>query len=259
MRLLTCRSIWISDIHLGMRDCKADLLIEFLDATESDYLYLVGDIIDLENMRNGWYWPPSHNMIVKKLISKAKRGTRMIYIPGNHDMALRSLAGGYFGTIAIAGHVHHETKDGRRLLIIHGDEFDRIIRTNALLDCAGSASYELVQMINRGVNGLRVKMGYPQGSLVSYFKSNLKQAARYIERFEEVAAREAKRRALDGLVCGHIHKPALHTHDGILYGNDGDWVENCSALVESHNGRLQLIHWLEERERWNEPSPAIAA
>ena len=245
MELQRFRSVWISDVHLGTRDCKAELLNQFLETADSEYLYLVGDIIDFVSMENSWYWPRSHNAILQKLLNKAEHGTRIVYLPGNHDAVLRQFIGSSLGPIAIAEQVSHQTIDGRRLLTLHGDKFDSLIRHNAILSMIGSNSYEVLQTLDRGLNHLRAMLGFSYWSLSTYLKTNLKHAARYIELFETVAAREGLRYAVDGVVCGHIHKPAIKVINGILYCNDGDWVEDCTSLVEYRDGNLAMVNWAE--------------
>ena len=244
MESLRFRSIWISDVHLGLADCKAEFLVRFLEATESDYLYLVGDIIDLHNMKNGWYWPQTHTSVIQKLLAKARNGTRVVYIPGNHDEALRQYAGKLLGPITITLQAIHRTADGRRLLILHGDEFDVLIKHNVLLISLGSRFYELLLWLNRLLNRVRGILGYPYWSLSAHLKTKVKRAILYMDRFEAVAAHEAARCAVDGLVCGHIHKAAIRRVNQVLYCNDGDWVESCTALVERHDGSLELLDWL---------------
>jgi UDP-2,3-diacylglucosamine pyrophosphatase LpxH len=233
-----------------MPDAKVELLKEFLEASEAENLYLVGDMIDLEYMQANWYWPESHGYILRKILARALASTQVVYIPGNHDNLLRNQAHPFLEPFTFRDSHIHETADGKRLLLIHGDQFDETVKESPLLDCIGAASYEMVQAINRGYNRLRSTMGYPYWSLAGYFKTNLTRAAMYIERFESVAIQEARRQGVDGLVCGHIHKPNIKEVDGILYCNDGDWVDSCSALVEHPSGRLELIYWLEERAHW---------
>lgn len=206
----------------------------------------MGDIIDFVSMENGWYWPQSHNATLQKLLVKAEYGTRIVYLPGNHDAVLRQFIGSSLGPITIiAEQILHQTVDGRRLLILHGDKFDSLIRHNAIVSIIGSNSYELLQTLDRGLNRLRTMLGFSYWSLSTYLKTNLKNANRYIELFETVAAREALRYAVDGLICGHIHKPAIKVINGTLYCNDGDWVECCTALVEHRDGSLEIVSWAE--------------
>jgi UDP-2,3-diacylglucosamine pyrophosphatase LpxH len=243
MKPLRFRSVWISDVHLGMRACKADYLLDFLKSTHCETLYLVGDIIDLWNLKNGWYWPQKHNDVVRAVLGKAKSGTRVVYVPGNHDELLRDYIGMHFGEIEIMQEAIHETADGRRLLVLHGDEFDSIVKHNRWLAVIGSGAYEVLLHTNRWVNYFRKKLGFPYWSLANYLKQKVKNAVKYISNFEHAVAHEAAKHGVDGVVCGHIHKASIEKVNGVLYCNDGDWVESCTALVEHHNGRLGILHW----------------
>jgi UDP-2,3-diacylglucosamine pyrophosphatase LpxH len=242
------RSIWISDIHLGTRGCKADLLLDFLRETESDYLYLVGDIIDCWRLRRAWYWAQSHNDVVQKLLRKARKGTRVIYVPGNHDEPLRDYTEMQFGGVTVLGEAIHETADGRRLLILHGDDFDGIVKYAKWLAMLGDQAYNLMIAVNHWFNWLRRRLGYPYWSLSAFLKLKVKNAVDYINDFEVAVAAEARRRGADGVVCGHIHKAEMRSIDGILYCNDGDWVESCTALVEHRDGRLEVLDWAKVRQ-----------
>lgn len=246
MRPQRFRAIWISDVHLGFKGCRADFLLDFLKSTESDYLYLVGDIIDIWNMKKGLYWPQEHNNVIRTILGKAKRGTKVIYVPGNHDELLRDYHGLVFGNVTILNEAIHTTADGRRLLMIHGDEFDSVVKCSKLLALIGCQAYDWLLYVNRLVNHLRRYLGFPYWSLAAYLKHKVKNAVNYISRFEEAVAHEAVKRGVDGLVCGHIHRAEIANFDGILYCNDGDWVESCTALVEHHDGALQLLRWSDE-------------
>jgi UDP-2,3-diacylglucosamine pyrophosphatase LpxH len=240
---LRFRSVFISDVHLGFKGCQAHLLLEFLRNTRCENLFLIGDIIDVWNMRNGLYWPQSHNDVVRTILGKAKHGTRVIYIPGNHDEVFREYDGVTFGNVSIRrDHIHH-TADGRLLLLLHGDEFDGVVQCSPWLAHLGGWVYGVLLRLNRYVNWIRRRFGYQYWSLAAFLKHKVKNAVNYIANFEEVVARSAKRRGVDGLVCGHIHRPEIRQIDDVLYCNDGDWVESCSALVEHHDGRLELIDW----------------
>jgi UDP-2,3-diacylglucosamine pyrophosphatase LpxH len=241
MESLRFRTIWISDIHLGVRACKAEFLLDFLKSAESDYLYLVGDIIDLWNLKSGWYWPPMHNQVIQKVFGKAKNGTRVIYIPGNHDELFREYVGSLFANIHIMQEAIHETADGCRLLVLHGDEFDSVVRHNHRVAVIGSQIYDWLLVANRWVNYFRRKLGFPYWSLAAYLKHQVKNAVKYISNFEQAVVHEARKRNVHGVVCGHIHKAAIEDFDGVLYCNDGDWVESCTALVEHPDGRLEVI------------------
>ncbi len=242
------RAVWISDVHLGFKGCRADYLLDFLKSTESDYLYLVGDIVDLWNMKKGLYWPQAHNDVIRTILGKAKHGTKVIYVPGNHDELLRDYDGMEFGNVRIQREAMHETADGRRLLILHGDQFDGVVKCSRLMAALGCHAYDLLLFTNRMVNHVRRHFGFPYWSLAAYLKTRMKNALNYIRRFEEAVAIEAHRRGVDGMVCGHIHRAEMTEIDGVLYCNDGDWVESCTALVERHDGALHLVHWSEEMQ-----------
>jgi len=240
---LRFRAIWISDIHLGTPGCQAVALLEFLRRTESKYLYLVGDIIDGWQLKRRWYWHPSHNDVIQKILRKARKGTEVVYIPGNHDEGARHFLELAFGGITIRAEAIHRTADGRRLLVTHGDLFDGVIQCAKWLALVGDLLYTMVLKLNQHFNALRAKMGLPYWSLARFLKHKVKNAVSYIWAFEEAVAREARERGLDGVVCGHIHHPEMRTIDGILYCNDGDWVESLCALVEHEDGRLDILYW----------------
>jgi UDP-2,3-diacylglucosamine pyrophosphatase LpxH len=246
MEPLRFRSIWISDVHLGTRACKAEYLLDFLRHTDSRHLYLVGDMIDFWNLRNGWYWPASHNQVVQTVMEKAARGTEVVYVPGNHDELFRKHIGRVFGGVRVEPELTHTTADGRRLLVMHGDEFDNIVKYSRWLAMFGSWLYDVLLYTNRWVNMVRRRLGFPYWSLAGYLKHKVKNAVNYISHFEHALVHEARRRQVDGVVCGHIHKAMMEEYEGVLYCNDGDWVESCTALVERHDGTLALIHWAEE-------------
>lgn len=242
------RAIFISDVHLGTRGCKAQYVLDFLKHNEADYVYLVGDIIDCWRLSKGWFWPQSHNDVVQKLLRKARKGTQVIYVPGNHDEPLRDYDDHAFGDVQVMNEAVHVTADGRRLLIIHGDAFDGIMRYAPWLARLGDSAYTLALALNQWFNRARHVMGYPYWSLSAYLKSRVKDAVKFIGDFEHTVAAEAKRRGFDGVVCGHIHQAALKEIDGITYANDGDWVESCTALVEHRDGRLEIIAWAANRQ-----------
>jgi UDP-2,3-diacylglucosamine pyrophosphatase LpxH len=239
------RAIWISDIHLGTRGCKTDFLLDFLRNNESEHLYLVGDIIDGWSLRRSWFWDQKHNDVIQKLLRKARKGTRVIYIPGNHDEFLRGYLGMMFGGIAIEEHAIHRLRDGRRLLVTHGDEFDNVVRYARWLAVVGDMAYQAVLALNHWFNTIRRRLGYPYWSLSACLKHRVKNAAQFIEDFESMVVREAATHAVDGVVCGHIHKAEIREVDGLMYCNDGDWVESCTALVETLEGQLEILHWTE--------------
>jgi len=245
---LRYRSIWISDVHLGFRGCRADFLLDFLRNTECEYLYLVGDIIDVWEMKNRLFWPQEHNNVVRTILGKAKHDTKVIYIPGNHDEVLRDFVGMDFGNVSIQKDAIHVTATGKRLLVLHGDEFDSVVRVSRWLAMLGNRVYDWLLYLNRWVNVFRRRLGFPYWSLAAYLKHKVKNAVQFISDFEQAVARETERRGVDGVVCGHIHHAEITTHNNILYCNDGDWVESCTALVERHDGRLELINWTERME-----------
>lgn len=247
MRPMKYRSIWISDVHLGSKYAQADYLLDFLRSTECEYLYLVGDIVDMWAMRKSVNWPQSHNNVIRTILGKAKHGTKIVYIPGNHDSLMRDFEGHQFGEVSIKNQAIHTTADGKRLLVTHGDEFDSLIRCSGLMNLLGNVGYDFLMWLNKAHNKLRSMFGLPYWSLASYLKHRVKNAREYIERFESAVAREAKSKDVDGLVCGHLHRAELSCIDGVLYCNDGDWVESCTSLVEHHDGKLQLLHWADEK------------
>lgn len=241
------RAIWISDVHLGTRGCKAAFLLDFLKHTESDFLYLVGDIVDGWRLRRSWYWNQLHNDVIQKVLRKARKGTKVVYVPGNHDEMLRDYLDLHFGGIYVTGEAMHTTVDGRQLLVIHGDAFDGVVRYARWLAFLGDHAYATALWLNHWFNKARLALGYPYWSLSAYLKHRVKNAVSYISDYEHAVAAEAKRRHADGVVCGHIHKAEIQQIDGVLYCNDGDWVESCTALVEHHDGRLEILHWAEIR------------
>jgi UDP-2,3-diacylglucosamine pyrophosphatase LpxH len=247
------RSIWISDIHLGTRGCNARMLIDFLDSTDSETMYLVGDIIDGWRLRKSWYWPSLHNDIVWRVMKRAKRGTRVIYIPGNHDEMFRQFTGLTFGGIEIRRQAIHQTADGRKLLVLHGDEFDTVVMCHRWLAFFGDAAYGLLLRLNVGINAIRRWLDLPYWSIAKHAKHKVKNAVEFISRYEEALAHEARARGVDGVVCGHIHTAEVRDFDGVAYYNDGDWVEGCTALVEHFDGRMEVLHWADEIAARNAP------
>jgi UDP-2,3-diacylglucosamine pyrophosphatase LpxH len=245
---LKFRTIWISDIHLGTRGCKAEFLLDFFRHTESQYLYLVGDIIDIWRLQRSWYWDQSHNDVVQKLLRKARKGTRVYFIPGNHDERIRDFGRHRFGNMTVVNEVVHVTADRKRFLVLHGDQFDAVVKYAKWLAFMGDHAYSLLLALNRWFNLGRRALGFGYWSMSSFLKHKVKNAVEYISRFEELVVNEARKRGVDGVICGHIHHAAIEDHDGILYCNDGDWVESCTALVEHHDGRLEILNWVELRQ-----------
>jgi UDP-2,3-diacylglucosamine pyrophosphatase LpxH len=254
------RTLWISDLHLGTPGCQAHALLDFLKRTECDTLFLVGDIIDGWQLRRHWYWPQSHNDVVQKLLRKARKGTKVIFVPGNHDEFARAFVGHNFGGVDVAEEWIHETADGRRFWVMHGDLFDGVIQCAKWLAHVGDSLYEFTLRLNRHLNSLRGRMGLPYWSLSKYLKLKVKRAVSFIGDFENAVAREARRRGVQGVVCGHIHHAELRDIDGITYANDGDWVESLTALVEHADGRLEIIDWAQQlRDREPQAAPKVAA
>jgi len=258
---LRYRSIWISDVHLGSRGCQADFLLDFLQSTESKHLYLVGDIVDVWALQSGVYWPEAHNNLLRALLDKAKGGTDVVYIPGNHDEVFRAHVDSEFGNVVVRQEVVHTTSDGRRFLITHGDKFDRVVQNGRWLAKLGSRAYDLLLAANRWLNEARRLLGLGYWSLAAYLKHRVKDAVNYIGHYEQAVADEARRQDLDGMICGHIHHAEIREIGETLYCNCGDWVESCTALVEHHDGRLELLRWTDVSQvsltAW-EPAAAMA-
>lgn len=247
LQLRQYRSIFISDLHLGTRGCKAEFLLDFLKYNEADNIYLVGDIIDCWRLKKAWYWAQSHNDVVQKLLRKARKGTRVIYVPGNHDEPLRDYDGMLFGDVTVANQIVHETADGKRYLVVHGDAFDNVIKYAPWLTYLGDTAYHCVLTINNWYNQVRVRLGLQYWSLSAYLKHQVKDAVKFISDFETAMAAEARRHGYHGVICGHIHKAESRMIEGVHYCNDGDWVESCTALVEHMDGRLEIIEWAANR------------
>ena len=237
------RTIWISDTHLGTSGCQAELLLDFLKSTDCETLFLVGDIVDGWQLKKGWYWPPRHNDVVRCVLKKAKHGTRVVYVPGNHDEMFRDYAGLNFGGIELLPEAIHETADGRKLLILHGDEFDGVVLYARWLAFLGDYAYTLLLEFNGVFNRVRKKLGLPYYSLSAAIKKRVKNAVQFVCSFEQAVAHAAVERGADGVVCGHIHTAEIRQIGSITYYNDGDWVESCTALVEHADGRMEIIDW----------------
>lgn len=238
------RTVWVSDVHLGTKGCRADLLVDFLSSVECETLYLVGDIVDGWRLRKGWYWPDAHNEVVRRVLKMAHRGTKVVFVVGNHDDVLRAYAGFSFGGVQLLNDVIHTTADGRKLLVTHGDAFDGVVLYAKWLAVLGDHAYTLLLAVNVHFNRIRHRLGMPHWSLSAYVKKRVKNAVSYISRFEEVVAREAQEQGLDGVVCGHIHSAEIRKIGDVTYYNDGDWVESCTALVEEHDGAMRIVEWL---------------
>ncbi|KPF81666.1 serine/threonine protein phosphatase [alpha proteobacterium AAP38] len=241
--VLRYRAIWLSDIHLGTRGCQADMLLDFLKNTESDVLYLVGDIVDGWRLKKSWYWPQSHNDVVQKILRRARKGAQVFMIPGNHDEAFRDYIGLQFGGVTILEDTIHTAADGKRYLVIHGDQFDAVVRYAKWLAFVGDTAYTFLLWLNTLLNKARRRLGFPYWSLSAYLKHKTKKAVEFIGDYETALTDEARRRQVDGVICGHIHHAEMRDMDGVLYVNDGDWVESCTALVEHPDGRLEILRW----------------
>ena len=237
-----CRSIWISDVHLGSRHSKAAELLQLFERIEFETLYLVGDIVDLLAMKRRVHWPNTHNKVLREIMKLSRRkGSRVIYVPGNHDYAFRTLVGGALGDMDIKRSVEHVTACGRRLLVMHGDELDYAVRYSKLNRVLGDFAYGALMGANHWVVVLRRLLGWRYWSLAGWVKSHVSQASAAIAAYQDAALRMAREQGFDGVVCGHLHYPSLHERDGLIYANDGDWVENCSALIEDGSGQLRLL------------------
>jgi UDP-2,3-diacylglucosamine pyrophosphatase LpxH len=243
------RTLFISDIHLGTRACQADAFLDFLRVHDAETIYLVGDIIDFWRVKRGPIWLQSHNDVLQKLLRKVRKGTRVIFIPGNHDEALRDYCGMNFGGIEIHHDFVHVTADGRRMLVMHGDEFDVVVRYAKWLAFLGDRGYEFALWCNHPLNWVRRRFGFGFWSLSAYLKQRVKSAVNFIGEFEHAIAEEAKRRKTDGVICGHIHHAADRIIEGIRYINCGDWVESRTAIAEDYDGRLRLIRWQGDTEQ----------
>jgi UDP-2,3-diacylglucosamine pyrophosphatase LpxH len=243
---LKLRTVWISDLHLGTPGCQAVALLHFLKHVDCEILFLVGDIIDGWQLRRTWYWPQAHNDVVQKLLRKSRKGTRVIFVPGNHDEFARRYVGLNFGGVDVVSDWTHVTVDGRRLWVTHGDLYDGVIQCAKWLAYVGDWAYELTLKVNHWLNAARARLGLPYWSLSKVLKQRVKRAVSYIGEFETAVAREAKKRGVHGVVCGHIHHAELREIHGVLYANDGDWVESLTALVEHEDGRLEIIDWSDQ-------------
>lgn len=237
------KTLWLSDIHLGSKDCKAEYLLEFLNHTKMDTLYLVGDIVDMWAMSKQFRWPEAHNQVLHKILSLSREQTEVIYLPGNHDAPLQKYSGMQFDSIQVVREHVHITSKGKKLLVLHGDQFDQEVCFGALHLWIGDKAYDLLLFINRWYNRIRKVLGFPYWSLAGYIKSRINGANKAIERYKQACCSHAKKLGLDGVVCGHIHHPEIDCLDDVQYYNDGDWIENCSALSEAKNGEIKLIYW----------------
>ena len=242
------RTVWISDTHLGSRGCRAAELSRFLKHMRCDRLYLVGDIIDMWRLRQRWYWPGEHNDVIRRLLNQARHDCEVIFLPGNHDEAVRPFVNVNFGGIQTLPYAIHVTATGRKMLVIHGDQFDLIVKHSRMISMLGGKAYDGLVVFNRYYNMVRIALGFQYFSLSKSIKLKVKSACTFISRFEEALMHEATRRGLDGVICGHIHQAQAHETGPVHYYNCGDWVESCTALVEHFDGRLEILEHLDEMD-----------
>lgn len=240
------RAVFISDTHLGTRAARADLLLDFLKSVTCDQLYLVGDIVDGWQLKRSWYWDTTHNDVIRRVLKMAKHGTKVVYIPGNHDEGLRGFEGQDLAGVTLEPEVIFEAANGKKYWVLHGDQFDGVIKYAKWLAHVGDRAYVILLKLNTLVNTLRKWLGYEYWSLSKYLKHKVKNAVEYIGKYEEAVAAEAKRRGLDGVICGHIHHAEHRFFGDVEYMNDGDWVESCTALVEYESGEFEILHWADE-------------
>jgi UDP-2,3-diacylglucosamine pyrophosphatase LpxH len=253
------RTLFLSDIHLGTKGCQAGRLLDFLRHYEADTVYLVGDVVDGWQLKSGWYWPQLHNDVVQKLLRQARKGARLRYIPGNHDEFLRDYYGTHFGGIEVLEDATHVSADGRRYLVIHGDLFDVVIRHARWLALLGNNAYDLAIWLNTYFNMIRRALGLTYWSLSQWAKLKVKNAVNFIGEYEKALAAEARRRGVDGVICGHIHHAVIRNDSGLCYINCGDWVESCTAVVEHFDGRFEIVRWADRESSANGAQLAIAA
>lgn len=247
-RMKSFRTGWISDVHLGTRGSQADALLQFLREHDFETLYVVGDLIDVWQLRRGIYWPQSHNDVIQKLLRAGRKGTRVIYIPGNHDEFVAGFMG-HFGAVEIVPRAIHTTADGRKLLVIHGHELDTVVQNIKWLAHVGDIGYQTLLALNTPVNYVRKVLGLHYWSLSAYVKKSVKNAVSFIGAFEKAIVQYAKRDHVDGVVCGHIHSPVIRDIEGTAYYNSGDWVESLSALTEDFDGKIELVSFASRLER----------
>ena len=241
--LITYKSLFISDVHLGTKGCQADKLLEFFKFSRSENLYLVGDIIDVWAMQKTFYWPQQHNDVIQKILRKARHGTKVFYIVGNHDEVFRKFIPMHFGDINIVNRVIHETQLGKKYLVVHGDAWDGVMKYAKWLSKLGSIAYGLLLRLNIVINFFRKLRGKSYWSLAKFLKYKVKNAVKYIGEYERTVSDYAKRKKYDGIICGHIHHAEDQNFDGINYLNCGDWVESCTALAEKYDGTFEIIYW----------------
>lgn len=237
------RTLFLSDLHLGTRAAQAELLLDFLKYHDAETIYLVGDIVDGWRLKKGWYWPQAHNDVVQKFLRKVRKGVRVIYIPGNHDEFARNYTGLTFGGIEVVSEALHKTADDKKIIVMHGDQFDIVVCNARWLAYLGDWAYRVAISTNTWINTARRLSGMSYWSLSAWAKMKVKNAVNFIGDFEKTLALEAKRKNADGVICGHIHHATIKQIDGVLYINTGDFVESCSAVVEHEDGHFEIIYW----------------
>jgi len=242
------RTLFLSDLHLGTRGCQAQAVLDFLKVYEADEIYLVGDIVDGWRLRQAWHWPQAHNDVVQKLLRKVRKGTRVVYIPGNHDEFLRDYVGSTFGGVEVLEEAIHTCADGRKMLVLHGDKFDTVVRNVRWLALLGDHAYDFAIWLNGHIARIRRVMGLPYWSFSQWSKDKVKRAVSFVTAFEEAVVRDARQQEVELVLCGHIHKAIIKQFDEITYINSGDWVESCTAILEHHDGRIEICHWHQSRE-----------
>jgi UDP-2,3-diacylglucosamine pyrophosphatase LpxH len=253
------RTVFVSDVHLGSRGCHAAAFLDFLRRVSTDRLVLVGDVVDLWALRRSLFWPDEHQECLRAVLALARAGTEIVYVPGNHDAALRELCGLELAGVQVERDFVHVAADGRRYLVVHGDDFDGAVQFSGALRVFGAFMYDVMLHLGRAVHAARRRLGLPHWSLATWVKQRVPDAREYVSRFEHAAAHEAVRRGLDGVICGHIHRPGVREVDGIVYCNDGDWVEHCTALVEDRSGRMALVEWTGAPVRVAQDAPRSTA
>lgn len=241
---IEARTTFLSDLHLGSPNCHAEELLDFLQRLHTQRLYLVGDVIDLLWISERRARFDRHqSRVLARLREMASNGTELVYIPGNHDRPLRDWCGLVLPRMKVRRDAIHRTTDGRRLLVTHGDDFDAAVQTGGWQERLGDHLYDYILAGNRLTKQMRTRLGLGHWSLAQFLKRQSGQAERYIERYVRAALGAAAARGVDGIVCGHIHRAALEQRDGLVYANDGDWVESLTAIAESANGTLRLLQW----------------
>lgn len=251
------RTLFISDVHLGTKGCQSGELLDFLREVDADTVYLVGDIVDAWRLKQSWYWPQEHNDVVQKLLRKARKHVRVVYVPGNHDEFLKDYLGTHFGGIEVVANAIHQGPDGRRYLVVHGDDFDVVVRHARWLALLGDWAYEAALAVSARVNVVRRALGLQYWSLSQWAKLKVKNAVSFIGDYEAALVAEAKRHGVDGIICGHIHHAVIRDDLGIRYMNCGDWVESCTALAETYEGEFELIHWAARAKPETAPATLI--